>query len=469
MRARARTRIVVASALLVGTAALVPGGRPAGAAPVPIAAARAADPVVVSGAKVPTLKGARVGDIVAFRWAAKWVQVPVQVNQRKQVELNTVYGNPANTSKPVKVVVYADPKTFTGGGSGKLGALDEIAFMARDTGTATPPSFREPSGVVRNSGVRIAATDPLTGAKGYVYLFRRASTKLVPGAGKKYVTYTFKLLSGGYKATYDTVDGPNAENTTVSSAHYARHFGDRWLDDAIRVKTGGATGVDVVDRHKALFAPGSCGRSEDTFDDAEGAFVANLSGPVRAIRSYIGANSGPYTQRTHVFYERREDIVTDLRVHPIPSVMDFWDYSPAAAGMQYTNSSNVGDVPVDGAIDTLTSGAPDWEKIDGPQGSLTHVWRLVTNASGVTRTNWYEDNATNPSTQCTGDAFAYGASGQRITSSIPNTDPHIGAAAKFQARETLYFEAPNRPTSAAQAHTDQIAHPLILAAQRYQR
>jgi hypothetical protein len=460
--------MVVATSLLVA-AAMVPAGRPADAAPAPIATARAADPIVVSGAKVPTLRGARVGDIVAFRWSGRWVQLPVQVNQRKQVELNTVYGNPANRSNPVKVVVYTDPKTFTGGGSGKLGPLDEIAFMARDTGTATPPSFREPSGVVRDSGVRITVSDPLSGAKGYVYLFRRASTKLAPGAGKKYVTYNFKLLSGGYKATYDTVSGPNPENTTVSSAHYARHFGDRWRDDAIRVTASGATGVDIVDRHKALFAPGFCGRSEDTFDSAEGAFVANLTGPVRAIRSYIGANSGPYTQRTHVFYARREDIVTDLRVHSIPSVMDFWDYSPAATGMQYTNSLNLTGVPVDGTPDTVTSGAPTWEKVDGPQGSVTHVWRLVSNASGIARSNHYEDNAANPSTQCTGDAFAYGASGQRITSSIPNTDPHLGAAAKFQARETLYFEAPNQPAAAAQAHTDRILHPLTLAAKPYRR
>jgi hypothetical protein len=250
---------------------------------------------------------------------------------------------------------------------------------------------------------------------------------------------------------------------------YSRHFGDRWLDDAIRVKAGGATGVDIVDRHKALFAPGFCGRSEDTFDSAEGAFVANLSGPVRAIRSYIGANSGPYTQRTHVFYERREDIVTDLRVHAIPSVMDFWDHSPAAAGMSYTNSLNPGGVTVDGSPDTVTGGAPQWEKVDGPPGAVTHVWRLVTNAPGITRTNHYEDNATNPTTQCTGDAFSYGASGQRITSSIPNTDPHLGSAAKLQARETVYFEAPNTPNAAAQTHTDQILHPMTLAAAPYKR
>jgi hypothetical protein len=72
----------------------------------PIAESRAADPVVVAGSLVPSLKGVPVGDIVAFRWSSRWVQVPVQVDQRKLVELNTVYGQPANTTNPVKVIAH---------------------------------------------------------------------------------------------------------------------------------------------------------------------------------------------------------------------------------------------------------------------------------------------------------------------------------------------------------------------------
>ena len=60
---------------------------------------------------------------------------------------------------------------------------------------------------------------------------------------------------------------------------------------------------------------------------------------MRAIRSYIGANSGPLTQRDHIFYARREDIRTFLRVHAIPGVLDFFDYSSAAIGMTYRNNA----------------------------------------------------------------------------------------------------------------------------------
>ncbi len=51
---------------------------------------------------------------------------------------------------------------------------------------------------------------------------------------------------------------------------------------------------DILDRHKALFSPATA-RSEDTFANGVapfpvGVFIANKSGPVRAIRSYLGAS-----------------------------------------------------------------------------------------------------------------------------------------------------------------------------------
>src|SRR5436189_4633668 len=154
----------LAAALTLAVAAAASVAGPAAGAPTPIAQARAADPVVVGGSLVSSLTGVPVGDIVAFRWVNGWAQVPVQVDQRKRVELNTVYGQPANTTNPVNVVVYADPKTYTGAGSGVLGGLDEIVVMARDMGAQTPSTFSEPAGVLHNSGVRVQANDPLTGA-----------------------------------------------------------------------------------------------------------------------------------------------------------------------------------------------------------------------------------------------------------------------------------------------------------------
>ena len=136
------------------------------------------------------------------------------------------------------------------------------------------------------------------------------------------------------------------------------------MDDGFQITVDDATGVDILDRHRNQFAPFQCVRSEDTFSDGEGAFIVNRVGPVRAIRSYLGANSGPLSQRTHFFYEARHEIVSDLRVHAIPGMMDLFDYSPAAAGMTYRNSAMGTDVIIDGVPDTVPTRS-SWELVQG--------------------------------------------------------------------------------------------------------
>lgn len=457
---RALRAVTAASAVLVflGACTTAPPAAPASLAD------RQADPVVVTGAQAAALKGAAVGDIVAFSWRnGAWTQVPVQVDQRKTIELNTAYNQPANTTNPVMVTVYADPNTFVGGGSGVLGDLDEIAFMAADTGDVAPAT--EPPGVVHGSGVHLTVGDPRDGHQSSTYLFRRSSNSVSPDAGRQYVIYSFQLTSGAYKTTYKLSAGPNPETSSVRTNFYTRAFHDRWLDDGLTVNAPGASGVDILDRQKELFAPGQCVRSEDTFDAGEGAFLANISGPVRAIRSFIGANSGPYTERTHIFYAQREDVVTNLRVHQIPGVMNFFDYSNAARGMTYSNSLNTAGVTIDGKPDTLTAGRQQWDKVDGAQGALTHVHTLETTVSPITITNWYEDNDTTPTTQCTGDAVALGASGLRITSSIPSTDPHLGTAASLSATDSMFYESPGRSAADAALHASQVTNPLTVTAQ----
>ncbi|HTL85644.1 MAG TPA: hypothetical protein VL856_10700 [Acidimicrobiia bacterium] len=450
--------VAAALTLLLGACVVAPPAAPSQFAD------RQTDPVVLTGAQVSALAGIPIGEIVGFGYRdGAWKQAPIQIDQRKTVELNTVYNKPANTTNPVNVLVYADPNTFVGAGSGVLGTDDEIAFMAADSGDVAPGGSA-PDGVT-TTRAQLTITDPRNGHVAYFYLFRRSDPSLVPAPGKNsYVQYDFKLTSGDYKTTYNLADGPNPETSKITTGFYTRDFHDRWLDDGLTITAKNAAKVDILDRHKALFSPGVCGRSEDTFDDAEGAFIANINGPVRAIRSYIGANSGPYTERTQIFYAQREDDITDLRVHAIPSVMDFFDYSDAGRGLTYSNDHNPAGVTVDGQPDSLTAGAPAWEKVDGAQGSLTHVSTIRTNVSPLTVTNFYEDNDTNPSTQCTGDADALGSSGSWITSSIPNTDPHNGAASNLEAVRTMFFESPGRTAADAQLHADQVAQPLTVVA-----
>ena len=435
---------------------------------------RAADPVVLTGSQLPTLVAGSKTTIVGFRWnGAAWQQLPIQIDERAIKNFSTIYNNAALSfygSEPglVDELVYTATSSWTGKDPDvKFDNDDELVFMARDAGVQSPGGS-QPAGTAVGTGVEVHVTDPVTvGNEGYVYLFRKsAGSPLKQAAGAKYQKYVFKLLSGGYKPTYNLTGTPNPENSLVTGATYKRHFSDRWLTDQLTITAPGATAVDILDRNKVLFAPSVCSRSEDTFNasgpygSAEGAYVINKNGPVRSIRSFVGANSGPNTQRTHFFYDRREDVRTDLRVHAIPSVMDFVDYSPAASGMTYRNVANPAGVPVDGNPDSLTAGSPTWEQIAGAQGTVTMV-RQLTASFTPTVTNYYLDDSTPATPQCTGDAFAYASSGSYITSSIPCTDPGTGCAGSMAATTTLFYEAPGGDATTAAQHDAEVAQPLV--------
>ena len=413
------------------------------------------DPVVLTGASTPSLIGAAPRDVVAFAWSGKWRQVPVQVDERKTFDLRAAYPNPFSCggnglcyspfSTPAKLR-YADPGTLVGADTDpEVDADDEIAFMAKDAG-AGAGAAADPTSVVAGSRVRVKVSDPVGGGVGYVYLFRQKG-KLDPGAGAAYVTYKFSLASGAYPGTYKFAAGTNTEDSTVVTPYYSRRFTDRWQESELKITRGGASGADILDRNENQFAPDQCGRSRLTFSRGEGAFLANRSGPVRAIRAFLGANSGPMTESQQVFYRGREDDTIFLRVHPIPSVLSFLDYSSAASGMTYRNNNNAGGVTIDGSPDTVAAGRLTWETADGPQGGLTtvHTWDTDLDASKFT--SFYRDLASPPGgqTPCEGDAGFYGASGPYVNGSIADTnEPSNGSAPvdRLTCTRTMFFDRP---------------------------
>ncbi|MCU1352358.1 MAG: hypothetical protein JWM05_1567 [Acidimicrobiales bacterium] len=445
------------------------------------------EPVVMTGEQLPTLLGVPPGQIVAFKlyWGsgnAVWTQVPVQVDQRKVVDYGSAPGS--NTTAGVTGTVYgtaaigttalqyADPNTFVGADNDpSFDSNDELVFMASDAGgRPRPDNMTDPTGVVAGTGVAVQVDEPLdTAVHGWVYLFRSQGSRL-PGAGQNYVTYTFTLGSGAYKTTYKRASGPNPETSKVVTPSYQIEFTDRWYEDSWKVTTGGATGVDILDGNKNQFAVDYCGRSNLTFATGEGAFIANIDGPVRAIRSYVGANSGPLTERTHVMYRSSEEIRTDLRVHPIPSVMDFLDYSAAAKTMTYLSSTTPGGVPIDGVNDAVPTVPPTWEAVTGPQGTAYTSLDMVTDISPTPSLSWfYRDQTTPPEAQCWGDASFYGASGSS-SGSLPNTDPRSSPAAIVHSDRHVLFAGPQ--TKAAAAATagvwrTQLSNPLTVQVTPY--
>jgi hypothetical protein len=428
--------------------------------------ARWSAPVVLTGDKIPKLKGIAPKTLVAFKYTTQWQQIPVQVDERAVVDFLQIYGPTAQTAtykpKSFKTLVYTDPGTLTGGDPDvTLDNDDEVAFMLRDSGVKAPSAAADPAGVIAGSGVEVAITDPVTGATPtYAYLFRSSGT-LQSSAGKSYVNYAFSLVSGDYKSTYKFAAGPNPETSTITTPYYKQRFSDRWITDSLMLLQG--TGVDILDMQKFEFAPGYAGRTVKTFCAGEGAFVANRNGPVRAIRSFIGANSGPSTQRTYIFYEAREDIITNLRVHEIPGGVTFFDYSAAAKGMRYSNNNNPAGVIVDGVSESIAAGPLSWEMLTGTQGTLCIAEQNKTDIPNFRSSSYYLD-ATNPViAQPTGDSSAYGSSGPWMNSTIPNTDPASLPFNTFTMIQSLTFESLSSPSTQAARRSKEQLSPLAVS------
>ena len=433
---------------------------------------READPVVVLGAQLLTLQSYQVGEIVAFaRKGDAWSQIPVQVDERVVQDFCEVYGkssglwsaSPAcKTSKVITALFYADDTTFTGSDTEpKLDSDDELVFMARDAGDRIG-EWSEPDGVLAGSGIELELKDGEERA--YVYLFARDGEVLSPGAGQQYVTYNFVLAGGvDYKTGYDlygyscggddaTCNPSMLEDSSVQGASYTRHFSARWVTDELRLTAGSATGVDILDIHQNRFGPTSCGRHVLTYATAAGAYIVKKSGPVRALRSYLGANSGPLTQRDHAFYDRREDITTHLRVHPLSiGVMDVFDYSEDAIGMVYYNDLNPGGLTIDGVPDDANQdGLHQWEYVTGPQGTLVMTGLLDTSLNIDFAHFFWADDQSPSFNQCATstninapDNSALGTSGAWLDGALDGTDPKNGSSDHIMVKRMTYYEAPD--------------------------
>jgi hypothetical protein len=436
---------------------------------------RPAEPVVLTGADLPRIPGVSPQELVAFRYnelATGWRQIPIQVDERHRVDLRTVRNDLPEHS--LEAVEYSDPGTLTGPDPNPaIDANDEVVFMARDGFGKAPDDEPDPDGVQPGTGLELRLTDPLAPATGaYVYLFRQDGS-LDPAAGRDYVDYDFNLLAGEYPDDYDfdgrnnVIGNPpenpappaNPENSRVTTAYYSERFADRWITDELRITAGDATGVDILDRNR-LGGFDRCVRTENTFAAGHGALVTNKDGPVRAIRDYIGANSGGFTQRRHVFYDRREDLTTFLRVHPLPfGPADLLDYTSAASGMSYRNDLMSGAVTIDGRPDNVPTGELTWELAAGAQGSLVVVHRYESDIPDFRPSSIYLDDATPDVVLCTGDGQAWATSGPAIQHGTPNTDPTPRGGGPpvytLTSYRTHFYEPPGATAALAGRRSDE--------------
>ncbi|CAB4340035.1 unannotated protein [freshwater metagenome] len=410
------------------------------AASASVASSRAGDPIIATGARVSALLGASPQRIVAYRYAAKRLQqVPLQVDERKLFDVGNAY-QPALPSGE-QTLVYADAAMSAGADNDlRFDSNDEIALLGSSVGGKAPSNVALPSALRGLPHQWLKVRDPISGQSGYLLLgVARAGIKIDQAAGSHPLQYKFALASGQPYSSYRRAQGPNPESSSLTTPSYSLGFSDRWIKDRLKIRAKDSTGVDILDMHKSMISARSCGRSERTFSDGEGAFLTNRVGPVRAIRDFIGANSGPMTERRELMYPGREDVETFLRVHSIGTVVDFLDYSAAASGMTYRNNLNTAGVKVDGRPDVLTSGLPSWSQVSGDQGTLTVSYSHATTIVGLPMTGYYVDSTKPTDPQCTGDSASYAASGAAVTAGMTTTEPRQAGYSHFSTSWKLYF------------------------------
>jgi len=272
---------------------------------------------------------------------------------------------------------------------------DEMAFLAKDAGALAPSEAAPPTGITQMRAVRI--DDPSVPGSSPVYAYvgvSDGSVKRAYDATNGYMRYVRDADSFNYTQTSDNYgnapkgtvcdDSGNVIATNVArrpkdtawilTPRYAFRYAGRWELRGVRVNpdrnatqplaSPDAYGPPLVDEWKArAYAqrPGDkvpcCGFENESNDDWGGSSVTmgEKVGPVRAIRTTWGADSGTNTVRTEIFYP--EEIVqqTYLRVHPIPplgGIFSYWDHT-AGVITKYYNPEQSDGVAVDGVNDEV--------------------------------------------------------------------------------------------------------------------
>ena len=451
---------------------------------------RAFAPVVISGKQADALIGADPRRIVAYRYDEEWVQVPVQVDERDRVgnrfllplrkgRAGQAAGRvkqPSEKKGPLLSSDWADHDytcltTRTGSDSDPaFDENDEICFMYRDCGGEHVPASPPPD-MDDSTRVECRITDPLTKEVAYLYLF--VATKDVdPSAGKDYVQYDFKLNSGSYIDTWD--DGNvNPENSWIHTPVYSRHFTKKVVVDQLVIKKPYGTGVDILDERKFLLALGKFNRSYHTASGA-GAIIANVDGPVRAIRSAYKFNSAAKTRFHYYFYDRLEVYCVDGRpTHQSVGVVLFDDHNENAIGMRYRNSSNPAGVVMDGEPDEYQEGPCYWELISGEQGGFCKLTYKNSNQRPHPNPNkrhgkvtgfYLDSRDPNVAGKVLNDDVVIGASGVRSSVPLRRMNRRIGEMSMTYQK---YFHGLQSPTpDLAKRILQEEIHPLEVTCER---
>jgi hypothetical protein len=266
---------------------------------------------------------------------------------------------------------------------------DEIAFMAADTGAASPSGAALPTGVTDVQ--KVTVLDPLTRKAGYLYVMQGRKPSFTKDNG--YVSYqrdadadSFEKSQSSYSdygnaavGTYCDASGKvigearrrPKDTATITTDRYRYRYDGRWLMTDVRISPdGGRTyGPDLVDRWKArAFQQDAesetpcCGyEEEDTNWGGSSTLLGEKAGPVRVIRETWGADSGTNVIRRESFYRDEMTMKTWLRVHVIPpldGIYSQWDYN-AGRMTKFRSPYQQAGVDIDGQNDDALGNLDD--------------------------------------------------------------------------------------------------------------
>merc|ERR1712156_1299504 len=440
------------------------------------------DPVVLNGNDLYELIGADPHSIVGFRYDGNevWTQVPIQIDEMHYQNWEIIKpGDCRIIGRHKQELVYSDPNTYSGPDEQPLFDFDdELVIMAKDLGNMRPAkSDTKPKYVLKDTMVEVAIADPLTDGTiyGFVYLFvsekdeNTGTYVLQQDANDRRINYTFSLTTKNdegsnnyfdvYKFKCDDAkdihecndDIMNPEDSWFSSNTYQRHFAENWYSDDMKITLNETDGRSFWGVEDFQFNLESCDRSIKTFMKSPTSFVSNIVGPLRAIRSWIGANSGAIAQRQIIMYEDREDSTTFHRVHPTPGLFLYSNFK-AGSKLKYYNCKNTQGFEIDGKMDNqeneFDNGYCFWDMVTGSSGPYFRAWDTHFQLRGEDFAiedlleTWYYDDDTpiwfgdkgaplfqNGWSMCSGlvndQNIAWGTTGFKYKYNIgfPNTDP----------------------------------------------
>lgn len=371
--------------LLVVAAVQILGLSPAVSGPGSPLTGRTEDPVVVPGSGLSALAGAPLESLGLLRWEGQtFSPVPFQVDEKDEK---------GGFAFPLGELKTRDPDP-------RLDRNDELVFMAYDAGSQARPGSRPAQAV---SGLELELTDPVTGNRGYVYLFKFNGTP--PRSDKDYV----KMKMDKQKDRARVEAGTYILESVQSAVYY------NYL--SLRKKDGSWT-PDLIDRLKIrgeIHAFQGTLKVDFHFDELVKSKITSwIDGPVRVVRRGQGYLKVPgielqgsgfslsYYYPSFFIYPMTLDIPLNLRtVLTDISLHGATDFTAAAGGWHYYDAKNPlhPEVVFDGRMSEAEKKMNlahdhDWLALVGPAGNHLHRLFFPKEWSFVKKEVYYRDDKT---------------------------------------------------------------------------